>query len=120
MVNFDGIQDSQALLTISHNTEDIPGCIRQWICLPQSGDGKPARVGELPGPLELHPDSWADIWDVPLPKPVKPTVRQLTAAAELYAKARKKEGRAKKTSKKNSEKTSEESSEKTPEKEEAS
>ena len=112
MVNFDGIQDSQALLTISHNTEDIPGCIRQWICLPQSGDGKPARVGELPGPLELHPDSWADIWDVPLPKPVKPTVRQLTAAADLYAKARKKAGRAKKTS----EKTSEE----TPEKEEAS
>lgn len=69
VVNFGGIQDSQALLTISHNTEDIPGCIRQWICLPQSGEGKPARVGELPGPLELHPNSWADIWDVPLLKP---------------------------------------------------
>ena len=96
VVDFGGIQDSQALLTISHNTEDIPGCIRQWICLPQSGEGKPARVGELPGPLELHPNSWADIWDVPLPKAQKPTVRQLTASAQREKGAPKRRRRSKK------------------------
>ncbi|CAD0111019.1 unnamed protein product [Aureobasidium uvarum] len=68
MVNFGGIQDKQALLTISHSTEDIPGCIRQWICLPEPSEGKPARVGELPGPLELHPGSWNEIWDLPIIK----------------------------------------------------
>ncbi|KAK6000954.1 hypothetical protein QM012_003037 [Aureobasidium pullulans] len=69
LINFGGIQDSQALLTISHSTEDIPGCIRQWICLPEPSEGKPARVGELPGPLELHPDSWSEIWNLASKRP---------------------------------------------------
>ncbi|KAI4763600.1 P-loop containing nucleoside triphosphate hydrolase protein [Aureobasidium sp. EXF-3400] len=83
MVNFGGIQEHQALLTISHNTEDIPGCIRQWICLPEPSEGKPARVGELPGPLELHPDSWNDIWNISLSKPSKMSRRDLDASAKM-------------------------------------
>jgi ABC-type molybdenum transport system ATPase subunit/photorepair protein PhrA len=82
MVNFGGIQDHQALLTISHSTEDIPGCIRQWICLPEASEGKPARVGELPGPLELHPDGWNEIWNLPQQKQTRVPVRQLNASAK--------------------------------------
>ncbi|KAI5242986.1 P-loop containing nucleoside triphosphate hydrolase protein [Aureobasidium subglaciale] len=73
MVNFGGLEDSQALLTISHDKEDIPGCIRQWICLPAPGEGKSARTGTLPGPLELHPESWREIWKLP-PRPEMPTI----------------------------------------------
>ncbi|KAI4721647.1 P-loop containing nucleoside triphosphate hydrolase protein [Aureobasidium sp. EXF-10727] len=80
MVNFGGIQDKQALLTISHRTEDIPGCIRQWICLPEPSEGKPARVGELPGPLELHPDCWNEIWDLSIIK--APTGRRTRKPSE--------------------------------------
>lgn len=69
MVNFGGLEDRQALLTISHSKEDIPGCIRQWICLPEPGEGKPARVGELPGPLEFNVNGWEHIWNLPLPEP---------------------------------------------------
>jgi ABC-type molybdenum transport system ATPase subunit/photorepair protein PhrA len=90
MVNFGGIQDSQALLTISHSTEDIPGCIRQWICLPEPSEGKPARVGELPGPLELHPDSWNTIWNIAPQKPSRISVRQLTRSAKMDAGAKEK------------------------------
>ncbi|KAI5198418.1 P-loop containing nucleoside triphosphate hydrolase protein [Aureobasidium subglaciale] len=73
MVNFGGLEDRQALLTISHNKEDTPGCIRQWICLPEPGQGESARTGTLPGPLELHPESWRDIWKLP-PRPEMPKV----------------------------------------------
>jgi ABC-type molybdenum transport system ATPase subunit/photorepair protein PhrA len=88
MVNFGGIQDRQALLTISHSTEDIPGCIRQWICLPEPSEGKPARVGDLPGPLELHPDSWNTIWNLAPLKPSRISVRQLTRSAKMDAGAK--------------------------------
>lgn len=62
-VAFGGLEERQALLTISHNQEDIPGCIRQWICLPEPGENIPARVGSLPGPLESNPESWDQIWN---------------------------------------------------------
>ncbi|KAG9700402.1 P-loop containing nucleoside triphosphate hydrolase protein, partial [Aureobasidium melanogenum] len=84
LINFGGIQDTQALLTISHSTEDIPGCIRQWICLPEPSEGKPARVGELPGPLELHPNSWNEIWNLPDNKPQqRMSRRRLARSAKL-------------------------------------
>lgn len=83
LINFGGIQDTQALLTISHSTEDIPGCIRQWICLPEPSEGKPARVGELPGPLELHPNSWNEIWNLPDNKPQNLSRRRLLRSVKL-------------------------------------
>jgi ABC-type molybdenum transport system ATPase subunit/photorepair protein PhrA len=61
-VCIDGLSPEQALLVISHSKEDVPGCIREWICLPEPGEGKAPREGALPGPLELNPETWNDIW----------------------------------------------------------
>lgn len=61
-VVFEGLNDQQALLVISHSKEDVPGCVREWICLPEAGEGKPARWGSLKGPLELNPHGWDEIW----------------------------------------------------------
>ncbi|PSK59463.1 elongation factor 3 [Elsinoe australis] len=61
-----GLSDKQALIVIAHDKGDMPGCIRDWICLPEpAGKGekqKAPRTGELPGPLELNPEAWDDIW----------------------------------------------------------
>ncbi|KAK4895379.1 hypothetical protein LTR27_006443 [Elasticomyces elasticus] len=57
-----GLSPEQALLVISHSKEDVPGCIREWICLPEPGEGKQPRIGKLAGPLELNPAAWGEIW----------------------------------------------------------
>jgi ABC-type molybdenum transport system ATPase subunit/photorepair protein PhrA len=58
----EGLGEEQALLVISHAKEDVPGCIREWICLPKPGEQKTPRIGELSGPLELNPEGWGEIW----------------------------------------------------------
>ena len=58
----EGLGEEQALLVISHAKEYVPGCIREWICLPEPGEQKAPRMGELKGPLELNPEGWAEIW----------------------------------------------------------
>jgi len=58
----DGLSTQQALLVISHSKEDVPGCIREWICLPEPGEGREPRTGVLPGPLQLNPGAWGEIW----------------------------------------------------------
>ncbi|RMX88468.1 hypothetical protein D0869_01607 [Hortaea werneckii] len=62
METYEGLSDQQALLVISHAKEDVPGCVRDWICLPEPGEGKPPRSGKLSGPLELNPHGWDEIW----------------------------------------------------------
>jgi ABC-type molybdenum transport system ATPase subunit/photorepair protein PhrA len=57
-----GLGEEQALLVISHAKEDVPGCVREWICLPEPGEQKAPRMGELAGPLELNPEGWEGIW----------------------------------------------------------
>ena len=57
-----GLTDCQALLVISHAREDVPGCVREWLCLPEPGQGRVPRTGVLQGPLELNPMGWRDIW----------------------------------------------------------
>ncbi|KAK3069976.1 hypothetical protein LTR53_011262 [Teratosphaeriaceae sp. CCFEE 6253] len=57
-----GLTPQQALLVISHAKEDVPGCVREWICLPEPGEGAAPRTGTLPGPLELNPEAWDEIW----------------------------------------------------------
>lgn len=57
-----GLSPEQALLVISHSKEDVPGCIREWICLPEPGEGRAPRTGSLQGPLELSPRRWDEIW----------------------------------------------------------
>lgn len=61
-VVFGGLTPNQALLVVSHAREDVPGCLREWICLPEPGEGRVPRTGILPGPLELNPQSWNEIW----------------------------------------------------------
>lgn len=62
MVTLHGLSAEQALLVISHSKEDVPGCIREWICLQEPGEGKRPRTGTLAGPLELNPKGWDEIW----------------------------------------------------------
>lgn len=57
-----GIEARQALLCISHVREEIPGCVREWICLPEVNTGKPARFGKLDGPIEGDFRRWNEIW----------------------------------------------------------
>ena len=57
-----GLQDHQALLCISHSQQEVPGCIRDWICLPESGTGPP-RFGKFDGPVEMSEDRWNEIWN---------------------------------------------------------
>lgn len=59
---FEGLSEQQALLVISHAKEDVPGCVREWICLPEPGEGRSPRKGTLEGPLELNPRGWEAIW----------------------------------------------------------
>ncbi|KAH7068843.1 ABC transporter-like protein [Paraphoma chrysanthemicola] len=58
-----GLQEHQALLCVSHSRQEIPGCVRDWICLPEPGMGKGPRVGRWEGPVELDGRRWEEIWD---------------------------------------------------------
>lgn len=60
-----GLSEDQALIMVSHKKEEVPGCVREWICLPEPGSGAP-RVGRLKGPLELYWPGWREIWGVPI------------------------------------------------------
>ena len=57
-----GLESHQALLCISHVREEVPGCVREWICLPEANEGRSARFGRLEGPLEADRDRWNEIW----------------------------------------------------------
>ncbi|KAH7394955.1 hypothetical protein DE146DRAFT_66373 [Phaeosphaeria sp. MPI-PUGE-AT-0046c] len=57
-----GLQEHQALLCVSHSRQEIPGCVRDWICLPEPATGPP-RFGKWEGPVELDGKRWDEIWD---------------------------------------------------------
>lgn len=57
-----GLTNEQALICVSHVKEEVPGVVRQWICLPEAGHGKSARFGTFPGPLEGVENGWNDVW----------------------------------------------------------
>lgn len=57
-----GLQGHQALLCISHSKHEVPGCIREWICLPEPGTGPP-RFGRFDGPVELDAGRWNEVWN---------------------------------------------------------
>ncbi|PSS16566.1 hypothetical protein M430DRAFT_35311 [Amorphotheca resinae ATCC 22711] len=61
-VKVGGLKKDQALLCISHIREEIPGSIREWICLPEANTGQPARFGRLDGPIEGNYRRWNEIW----------------------------------------------------------
>lgn len=59
-----GLQDHQAFLCVSHSRQEVPGCIREWICLPEPGTGAP-RFGKFDGPVEGSYQRWNEIWNWP-------------------------------------------------------
>ncbi|KAK1827658.1 P-loop containing nucleoside triphosphate hydrolase protein [Podospora conica] len=63
-VKVTGLSERQALVCISHVKEEVPGCVREWICLPEANTGAPARVGRLEGPLGRDGRGWGEIWGV--------------------------------------------------------
>ena len=61
-VEVTGLKDHQALVCISHIKEEVPDCVREWICLPEANTGLPARFGRLDGPLRTDSKRWREIW----------------------------------------------------------
>ncbi|KAI1775701.1 P-loop containing nucleoside triphosphate hydrolase protein [Hypoxylon cercidicola] len=61
-VKIRGLSDNQALICISHIREEIPDCIREWICLPEANSSEPARFGVSQAPLGRDEKSWRQIW----------------------------------------------------------
>jgi ABC-type molybdenum transport system ATPase subunit/photorepair protein PhrA len=57
-----GLSNQQALICISHIKEEVPDCVREWVCLPEASTRKPARFGRLDGPLRLDSRRWNEIW----------------------------------------------------------
>ncbi|EAQ87158.1 hypothetical protein CHGG_03777 [Chaetomium globosum CBS 148.51] len=63
-VKVTGLSDQQALICISHVKEEVPDCVREWLCLPEANTGLPARFGRLNGPLRTSSRRWTEIWGV--------------------------------------------------------
>lgn len=57
-----GLDEDQTLICVSHVKEEVPDVVRSWMCLPEAGDGKPARFGRLRAPLKNDEAQWREIW----------------------------------------------------------
>jgi len=57
-----GLNEQQALICISHVKEEVPDCVREWVCLPEANTGLPARFGRLIAPLRTDGRGWREIW----------------------------------------------------------
>ncbi|KAI5463443.1 P-loop containing nucleoside triphosphate hydrolase protein [Mariannaea sp. PMI_226] len=57
-----GLSDQQALICIAHIKEEVPDCVREWLCLPEANTKQPARFGRLDGPLGLDEKRWEQVW----------------------------------------------------------
>jgi hypothetical protein len=66
LVQISGLSEEQALVVIAHRSDEVPGAVRDWICLPEPGQRQPPRFGQLDGPLELDLNGWRKIWGQPL------------------------------------------------------
>ena len=61
---FEGFGQDQALICVSHVKEEVPGIVRDWLSLPEATSGKPARFGQVEGPLERNAKVWSEIWQM--------------------------------------------------------
>ncbi|CAK7225170.1 hypothetical protein SBRCBS47491_005800 [Sporothrix bragantina] len=61
-VKVHGLTDQQALICIAHVKEEVPNCVREWICLPEANTTAAARFGRLDGPLRTDRRRWDEIW----------------------------------------------------------
>ncbi|KAF5007464.1 hypothetical protein FDECE_6226 [Fusarium decemcellulare] len=57
-----GLSDQQALICIAHVKEEVPDCVREWVCLPEANTGRAARFGRLDGPLRTDEKRWHEVW----------------------------------------------------------
>ncbi|KAI1336053.1 P-loop containing nucleoside triphosphate hydrolase protein [Xylariaceae sp. FL0016] len=57
-----GLTPKQALICISHLREEIPQCVREWVCLPEPNSGDAPRFGVSDAPLSHDEGSWREIW----------------------------------------------------------
>ncbi|KAL9593022.1 MAG: hypothetical protein Q9179_006161 [Wetmoreana sp. 5 TL-2023] len=58
----EGLGKEQALVCISHVEEEVPGVVRDWLCLPEAKSGERVRFGRFEGPLEGIEGGWERIW----------------------------------------------------------
>ncbi|KAF4496944.1 mitochondrial repair [Fusarium agapanthi] len=56
------LSDQQALICIAHVKEEVPDCVREWLCLPEANTGRTARFGRLDGPLRTDENRWHEVW----------------------------------------------------------
>ncbi|ERT00844.1 hypothetical protein HMPREF1624_02077 [Sporothrix schenckii ATCC 58251] len=61
-VQVHGLTDQQALICIAHVKEEVPDCVREWVCLPEANTTSAARFGRLDGPLRTDRRRWDEIW----------------------------------------------------------
>ncbi|KAF9782017.1 hypothetical protein IL306_011777 [Fusarium sp. DS 682] len=61
-VKVPGLSDQQALICIAHVKEEVPDCVREWLCLPEANTGRAARFGRLDGPLRTNENRWHEVW----------------------------------------------------------
>ena len=60
-VRISGLTEDQAFICVSHVKEEVPDIVREWMCLPEAGEGKPVRFGRLSQPLSTS-RQWETIW----------------------------------------------------------
>ncbi|KAI4139953.1 MAG: hypothetical protein LQ341_004018, partial [Variospora aurantia] len=57
------LEQWQALIVVSHVKDEVPGCVRDWMCLPAAEEtGEAVRMGQFAGPLEGQEKGWERIW----------------------------------------------------------
>ncbi|KAF5000997.1 hypothetical protein FGRMN_1367 [Fusarium graminum] len=61
-IKIPGLSEQQALICIAHVKEEVPDCVREWLCLPEANTGRAARFGRLDGPLRTGKDRWHEVW----------------------------------------------------------
>jgi hypothetical protein len=62
---FKGMTKDQAFVFISHRKSEVPGIIREWMCLPEPGTDQAPRFGRFSGPMEVDPNRWRQVWGQP-------------------------------------------------------
>lgn len=63
LVTMKGLEDHQALICVSHVKEEVPGVVREWLCLPEPNEGRPPRSGRFKAPLSEDRGQWDEIWN---------------------------------------------------------
>ncbi|KAL2113173.1 hypothetical protein VUR80DRAFT_5080 [Thermomyces stellatus] len=61
-VKVGGLSAEQALICVSHVKEEVPDCVREWMCLPEPNSGQQVRFGRLEKPLRDDKRGWLNIW----------------------------------------------------------